>query len=149
MTTATLPEINSGRQYPLVAAALVDYSDLTVEVETNLFELPCNAVITGYSVQIVTAFDGTPTIDLGIRSSVLDSLLDGVDASVVEAYGGSLYGGDFGTTNSDGLDETANRVSASVVDYVTITLHATAPTAGRARVIVEYVLVGRSQENQG
>lgn len=146
---ATLPEINSGRQYPLVAAVEVAVDDLTAATETNLIELPAGAVITGYSLQVVTAFDGTPTFDLGLRNSVADSLLDGVDGAVVEAYGGSLFGGDFGTTNSDGLDEAANIVSASEPDYVTITLHATAPTVGLARVIVEYVLVGRAQENQG
>lgn len=146
---ATLVELNSGRQYPLVAVAEIAYDDVTVEVETNVFELPAGAIITGYSLQVVTAFDGTPTVDLGLRNSVADSLLDGVDVSAVEAFGGSIFGGDFGTTNSDGLDEAANIPSASEPDYVTITLHATSPTAGLARLIVEYVVPERAQENQG
>lgn len=149
---ATLPEINSGRQYPLVAVVDIDLAttEITQGAETNILELPAGAVITGYVLQVRTIFDGTsPTADLGILSSVLDCLLDGVSLAAVEAFGGSLFGGDFGTTNSDGLDEAACVVSSSAVDYVTLKLVATDSTVGALRVIVEYVVPTRALENQG
>lgn len=138
----------SDRQYELVAVAEIAVSDITAETEERIFELPAGAVITGFSLQILTAFDGTPTFDVGLLNAAADCFLDGVSGAAVEAFGESLFGGDFGTTNGDGLDE-ATTVPSGARDIVTLTLHATNPTLGLARLIVKYVVPGRSIENQG
>jgi len=147
-----LTETYSGRQYPLCAVIDFDYSTFTKDEVTKVFALPAGAVIVSYALQVRTAWNNTtPTLTVGRYSlgpADPNSFLDDVSLGTGdETFQGSLY--DAGTeANLDASD--ANHVDVPN-DSIAVLYKAAAgtATAGAATLIVEYVVRGRDQENQG
>lgn len=129
--------LNSGRQYPLAAVLEFTFADQAVPIaDAPAIELPANAVVTGGYVEVTTAYVGlgaSATIDLQIDNVSL--LAAAVDLDVAAGTGAAI------------VPNGAKMAATNTVD-VTIAGTGTA-TAGAVRVIIEYIIVGRANENQG
>jgi hypothetical protein len=128
-------EINSGRQYPLVAVAELSFSDLPAGVATEIFELPHNAVVTGGAVTVTQVGDGgtSETYDVG-DGTTGDRFIDGANA---KAAARTAFTPD-GVKHSGKTAITFTRIEGG-----------TPATQGQYRIECEYIVVGRSNENQG
>lgn len=134
--------LTSARQYPLVAVVDVAQTDLPTGVPVAVLDLPQNAVVTGGQLIIDTAFDSatTDTIDVGFTTPN--------DTPDPNAY---LAGGaDNGSTpQSIALVPTGR----AAVGEEQITIENTAAgaegTAGVGRLVIEYIIDGRHNENFG
>lgn len=141
----------ANRQYPLAAVIEFDFSTFTEDQVDQVIALPAGAIITDVILQVKTAWDNTtPTFNVGLFSDSEtdpDTFLDGVSlAAGDETFQVSLRSAD----EEAALDLTEfNHITEA--DEIAI-LYAAASgtaTAGAATLIVEYVIGGRSQENQG
>jgi len=110
-----------------------NYDDLPVGGATGLeFSLPANSVIVSAKVRIITAFNGTtPTLNVGLEQSDgtdidVDGLAAAATASVVGVVvgAGALVGKSIGAAAGELI--VANTAGDS--------------TAGKAQVLVEYIL---------
>lgn len=127
---------NSDRQE--VIEAHVNVSAVSVAGETgNIIaqvDLPANARVIGGEIVVLTAFDSTTNVvDIG----------DGVDP---DRYGAAV---DLKTPGRTALVLTGNAYSAADSIDLTYTETGTAPTAGEARISVQYVVDGRAAFSQG
>ena len=127
--------LDSDRQYALVAIVDFTFADFTSGVATNAIQLPSDAVVTGGSFVIDTAFD----------SGTSDTFLIG-DTADADEYGSAIDGQAVAAT---ALVPTGVELTAGGYVTLTNTMVGTAVTAGAGRLIVEYVRDGRSNENQG
>jgi hypothetical protein len=128
-----------GRQYTLAAVQAFDYTDsLDGTLEALSIQLPVNAIITGGYINVTTAFDTgtTHVLDLDDDGTGTTAILNAVNlksAAITEISGLGEY--------VDGTAVTGNL-------QVTDTPAGTDPTAGQGYIVVEYVVVGRANENQ-
>lgn len=139
----------SGRQYPLMAVADLTYEDLNDDQVDQIFALPGGAIILSVMVKVLTAFNGTtPVLSVGLYSESTtdpDIFIDGVDLTVVEGYSASLRA----QADEGNLDEALGVVPTDGDEIAILYANAGTATAGRLQLMVEYVVPGRSQENQG
>ena len=141
----------ANRQFPLTAVVEFDYSTFTEDQVDQVIALPAGAIITDVILQVKTAWNSTtPTFNVGLFSVTPadpDDFLDGVSLGT----GDSTF-----QTSVRSADEEA-ALDASDLNHITngdeiAVLYAAAggtATAGAATLIVEYVVGGRSNENQG
>lgn len=128
--------LTAARQYALVAIANFTQAELPTGVAVDVLELPPGAVVTKVAVVIDTAFDSvtSDTIDVG-DASVADRYDSTVDAQAAGQNDGVPTG--FETTSSEpNIQLTNTQVGGE-------------GSAGAGRLIVEYVVAGRHNENQG
>lgn len=119
------------RQTPLVATVDINYTDIVSGVAAAAIDLPPDAVVTGGDVAVVTPFNsGT--------SDVLD---------VGDAGSGSRYLNDANihAAGRTALVPTGYRHPGGALT-VTLTAAGAAATAGKVRLTVEYIQLGRSSE---
>ena len=122
------------RQYPLVAYAEFTFADLVSGVASKLVELPLGAVVTGGYYIIDTAFDSgtSDAITIGDADDVDEYHADAdAQAAVVSAL------------TVTGIEVTADNTAVNII----LTSVGTAATAGAGRLILEYVVPTRSNEN--
>jgi len=121
------------RQYTLVAYNSWAFGDLTSATAAKLFELPLGAIITG----------GIYTVDTVWNSGTSDAITVG-DTDVDE------YIAD---TDATGAVITALTITAIAVVAANTAVNiiwtgaGTAPTTGAGRIIAEYIVPGRFNEN--
>lgn len=132
--------LTDARQYPLVAVVDINYTDIAVTaVEVPVLQLPQNSVVTKIDLIIDVAFDTGTTADLDIGDDVdpnrYSQTICEIDAAGVPA---NPPAADFSQTTDAEPNIT-----------VTPTLTGTALAVGTARLIVEYYIAGRHNENQG
>lgn len=133
MPNATL-RLNSGRQYPLVAIQEFDYTHVADNVvQVQLAKLPVGAVVTGGELIVDTAWNTGTSASLSIG-----------DTASGTRYGATL---DLKTTGRKALTPTGY-VSDGAEVMATPVLSGTAATAGKARLILQYVISGRAHEAQ-
>lgn len=127
---------DSGRQNILCAVLDLNYGDMTSGVSTKIIDLPPNAIVLGGFAFVETADNAgtTAVLDVGdgTTADLYVTALDLKTAGESEAFDvtelGKLY-----TTTGLGI-------------YATRTAVGTAATAGKARVTVFYIEVGRVNE---
>lgn len=138
----------SGRQYPLCLVIDFTYADFTVGTQYRVGRLPGGAVITSAAILTKTVFNNTtPIATLGLESEGASplSIFNGVSLAAVEGFSASLYS----QSDEGNLDEALCAIAATG-DALILTIGTSGtPTAGRAVLIVEYVMPGREQENKG
>lgn len=169
MSTANPFRRPSERQFPLVASALIDFQDLlkgapvltsaTAKVGIseagdvnsdgikagtgsslsgiafNLFELPAGAVVLGGDIQVLTATNSGTSATLSIG-----------DSGSATRYANAVSTQSAART---ALTVPARQVSSTEKVLATWTSAGTAPTAGQVLVTLQYIIPGRSVENQG
>jgi hypothetical protein len=127
--------LTSARQYALVAVVDFTQAELPTGVAVPVLALPQGAVVTNIDVVIDTAFDSvtSDTIDVGdaIAPARYSTSIDGQSAALQAAVPTG-----FETTSSEPQVELLN------------TAVGTEGTAGVGRLIVEYIVAGRHNENQ-
>ena len=141
----------AARQTPLSAVVEFTFATFTEDQVDQVIKLPAGAIITDVILQVKTAWDNTtPTFNVGLFSNTPtdpDDFLDGVSLGTGdETFQASLRSAD---------EEAA--MDASDLNHITngdeiAILYAAAggtAAAGAATLIVEYVVSGRSNENQG
>ncbi|MDY0036727.1 MAG: hypothetical protein RBS05_12530 [Zoogloea oleivorans] len=127
--------IDYNYQHPRVVVAEFGLADVTSGEELAVIKLPAGAVITGGHVKTLEAWDSTSTdvIDVGDDGDG-DRYLDGGNFRAAGAYvalsptGHAHEGGDL---------------------LVTWTSGGGTPSTGRARVVVEYIILGASSGTFG
>lgn len=133
MPNATL-RLNPGRQYPLVAIQEFDYTHVADNiVQVQMVKLPVGAVVTGGELIVDTAWNTGTSASLSIG-----------DTTNGARYGATL---DLKTTGRKALTPTGY-VSDGAEVMATPVLSGTAATAGKARLILQYVIGGRAHEAQ-
>ena len=125
------------RQYPLVAVVDFTQADLPTGVEVPVLQLPQNSVVTQIDVVIDTAFDSvtSDTIDVG-------------DTTLTTRYSTSINGQTAGSIQAGvptGFQTTAAEPNITLLN----TQVGGEGSAGVGRLIVEYFIDGRANENQG
>lgn len=142
-----LTEHYSDRQYELTAVADLSYSDLTEDEVTEIFELPAGAIITGISLQVVTAWNSsTPVLAVGTDNSDPDEYLDNVSLASEANFPVSTLSADDDTALFTG---DANLITVPTTIKVLYAAASGSATAGRAILTVKYIVLGRGNENQG
>lgn len=122
----------TGRQYPLVAMAEISYADLTSGTALEAIKLPGNSRVVSGQLIVTTAFN----------SATSDTITVG-DGGSAARYKGSIDGQSAALT---ALVPTGYKYTAPDTVDVTWTGVGTAPTAGAAVLIVEYVTDNRANE---
>jgi len=129
-----------GRQYPLVAESVIGFADiLTTAVPVTVMELPQNSVITSIVLYVDTAFSGATSADLDIGDNTDPNRYS---QTICEIDAGGI------PVNAPAADYYQTLAADSNI-IVTPTLVGAAISAGSARLIVEYFVSGRHNENQG
>lgn len=128
-------EKNASRQATLTAIQEFDFSDFESGVAQAAIEVPDGAVITGGFIVIDTAFN----------SGTSDTITVG-DSDDEDRYAAGVNGASAAET-----DFTLTGYEYDSVDDVTITWTGVgdAPTAGSGRLVLEYIVSGRSHCTQG
>lgn len=111
----------------------LEYSDLTSGEAFNLIHIPAGATIVDGTYWVLTAFDSGTSDAVAVAFNSL-TLVDDTDATAAVRTPFTLPT----TTNSDNVS-----VSADTWLTVTWTGAGTAATAGKIRVSVNYVILGR------
>lgn len=124
---------NYSRQGLIVAMASITADDLANGLNQAAVELPGGAIVTGGFVVVETAFDSADAATLALG-----------DSTTANRYAAAL---DMKTAGKKDLVPTGYRVP--VQSDLTFTFTGALPTEGEARLIVEYVVVGRSEFTQG
>jgi hypothetical protein len=126
---------NRGRQWPLVLEQVIDYTDFNGVTTTSDVqpELPQGAVVLSGGIFVETAFGAGAAADVGVSGT------------------GALYLNDV-DLNSLGYTAIATtglglKASGETILFTPDT-EAKAATAGKARLILTYVIAGRSNEVQ-
>lgn len=124
-----------GRQYPLVAEAVLSYADLLPSATlVSIVKLPPGARVLDVRVYVDTAFNaaGTDTLSIG-------------DTTAATTYASAVDVSSTGAKTTAGFGK---KYASGDILTATYTHTSTAPTAGSARVEVEYVVEGRVNEIQ-
>lgn len=125
---------STGRQYPLFATQTVNFNQIEdTGVAVNAIRLPVGAQIVGGALHVDQAFAGGSANTLNIG-----------DAASGTRY---LSGANLRTLGRAPLTLTGY-VSDGGDLLITPTHTGGAPTAGRIRIEVEYIIAGRANENQ-
>ena len=122
------------RQYPLVAYAEFTYADLVSGVASKLVELPLGAVVTGGYYLLDTAFNSGTSAAITIGDTDVDEYL--ADANAKDATAVTAL-------TVTGIEVVAANTAVNII----LTAVGTAATAGAGRLILEYIVPTRSNEN--
>lgn len=134
--------LTDARQYPLVAVVDIDFSDIvTTAVLVNVLELPQNAVVTDINFVVDVSFAGGTTHDLDIGDDVDPNRYS---QTIVEIDGTAGV-----PPTNEPRPDFYQTTDAEPNITVTPTHTGAALTSGSGRLIVEYVIAGRHNENQG
>ena len=127
--------LKPARQQVIHAYVDVNFSDVTSGVAASAIQLPPNAVVLAGRVTTLTAFNSATSDKFAIGDAASGTRY--VSAAEVHATGNVAL--------------TPTGYSNTVQDYITVTWTgvSTAPTAGKVRVSVDYVVLGREQFSQG
>ena len=127
------------RQYKLNAYIEFDFEDIPGAVLVNLAEIPQGSVITSGAVFIETAFSGGTTHDAEFG-----------DVDDIDRYSGTIVELDAAGIPTNDFTVDSSKTASNDV-FLTITPVHTGgnPTAGAARLLVDYVTDGRHNENRG
>lgn len=126
---------NSDRQYPLTAIVDFTLSDLTAGTAVPAVDLPQGAVVVGGELIIDTAFD----------SATSDTISVG-DGGSAGRYGNAV---DVQSAGRTALTLTGYKYTAVDTIDLTYAQSGAAASNGAGRLIVQYVVDGRGNENQG
>ncbi len=130
--------LNDARQYPLQTSVDIAFGDVPGAAEVAVLDLPPNAVVTNLIFAVDTSFSGGTTHDLDIG-----------DASDPNRYGRVELDGAAGLSATQPVI-TGFKTTDSEPQITVSPVHVGGdPTAGAARLIVEYIIEGRHNENQG
>lgn len=131
--------LTDARQYPLLASVDIVFGDIPGSTLVNVLQLPQNSVVTKIDLVVDTAFAGGTTHDLDIGDDVdpnrYSQTICEIDAAGIPA-------------NPPAAD-LSQTTDAEPNITVTPTHTGGDPTSGAARLLVEYVIDGRHNENQG
>lgn len=131
----TALKLVSGRQHALFAEVTVDFSNVVdTAVSVPAIQLPYGAQVVGGSVVVDVALNGTST-----------SVLDVGDALVTNRY---LNDANLKAVGRTALVPTGFVSEGGPIWITPVHAGGTAPTAGRFRVLVEYVIANRATDNQ-
>lgn len=141
----------AARQYPLVAVVDFDYSTFTEDQVDQVIALPADTLILSVLLQVRTAWDNSAAVlSVGTFShseSDPDNFLDAVSLVTGDTtFIASLRSSD-DEANLDNNDDNY-LTEADEIALLYAAASGTA-TAGAATLIVEYVVLDRSNENQG
>lgn len=126
---------NPARQAPLVAFVDINAADLTSGTDVAAIDLPGNAVVLAGSVAVLTPFN-----------SGTSDVLDVGDAGIQNRY---LNDANIHTSGSIALVPTGTATTGAGAITVRWTGGGAAPTAGKVRLAVTYIVLGREQSTQG
>lgn len=119
------------RQWLLLAEQVFDFSDLTATPSPVVLNLPQGAIFLRGFLQVETVFNGTtPTVSIGGNAGAAVYLA----ATSIGALGSTSI------TLSQGIKPAGDKI------IITPNAGAIASTAGQARLIIEYIIAGRSTE---
>lgn len=124
-----------GRQFPLVAEAVLDYDDLLpTATEVEIIKLPPGARVLDVRLYVDTLFNaaGTDTLSIG-------------DSDSATLYANAVDVSSTGAKTTSGFGKKYASAETLIATYEHTS---TAPTAGSARVEVTYVVEGRVNEIQ-
>lgn len=127
------------RQYVLQAVSVIAFGDIPGSAAVEVVELPQNAVVTSIVLFVDTAFAGGTTHDLDIGDETDPNRYT---QTISEIDAGGI------PTNPPAVDY-SQTAAADVNITVTPTHTGGDPTSGSARLIVQYYVDGRANENQG
>lgn len=127
--------ISASRQAPLVAIQDIAYDDFESAVAAAVSEIPGNGVVIGGFIVVDTAWNSV-TSDTFILGD------DDDDNRYLNAV-------DMQSTGVTELTITGYKHTTAEDLLATWTGVGTAPTAGAGRLVIEYVVEGRSQSTQG
>lgn len=134
MANATLT-LNAGRQYVLAVEVAFDYTHIAdTGVAVTAVKLPVNSEVVGGALIVDTAFDPGTSLVLDIG-----------DSGSANRYGNDI---DLEVAARTALTLTGYKNTSGLDMIITPTLVSTAPTEGAARLLVEYIIVGRAHEAQ-
>lgn len=135
-----------GRQYALQAVSVIVFGDIPGSDAVDVIELPQNAVVTSMVLVVDTAFAGGSTHDLDIGDTAdpdrYTQTIAEIDASGIPTNAPAVSG-------SQAADDYYQTESGDEFITVTPTHTGGNPSSGSARLIVEYYIAGRQNENQG
>lgn len=135
------------RQYPLVAVIDFDYTTFTEDQVDQVLELPAGAIILGIALQVKTAWDNSaPVFNVGLDASDPDAFIDAVSLAAEGNFPVSLFSAD---DDANLFTSDANIITVPDTLNVLYAAASGTATAGEATLIVEYVISGRGNENQG
>lgn len=125
---------DSARQDTTAAVVEIDYSDLVNGVAAAAIELPANSIVVGGVLGVVTPFNSATSDTMAVTDPKGDAILA---ATNIHAAGGASL--------------TPKCGKATVQGNVTVTWVGVgaAPTAGKVRLALLYITVGRADYNQG
>jgi len=124
------------RQYPLVAYVAFAVGDLVSAAASKLFELPLGAIITAGQYNLDAAFD----------SGTSDVVIIG-DVTTADRYFTDANAKDAVAAGSQWVATGYAAVAADTPVNITWTGAGTAATVGSGRIIAEYIVPTRAQEN--
>lgn len=125
----------SARQEALTAILAINFSDVTSALSEGAIEVPANAVVTGGEITVLTAWNTTGT-----------ALLSLGDTGSATRYLSSV---NLKSAARTALTLTGYKHTVAEFLKALITLADTAATQGDARILLSYVVEGRSCVNQG
>ena len=132
---------DSGRQYPLVARMPFAYTDLVSGTYAGMVDLPVNAIVTDARVVISTLFNSATTDVFSIGDQPTGAAARATEYSAASA--------DVTAVPTEIVGKTTNYTyTGGGTVRVVWTGTGAAPSAGAGVLVVEYIIDGRTQENQ-
>lgn len=126
---------NASRQEPLVAFVDINFSDLISGADAPAIQLPANALVLSGALTVLTPFN-----------SATSDVLDVGDAGSQNRY---LNDANIHVAGHVALVPTGYQMAAQgdvTVRWVGV---GAAPTAGKVRLTLQYIVIGREQSTQG
>ena len=127
---------NDARQAPLVAYVDINLADFSNGAVQAAIELPGGAIVTGGFIQPITTFNAATTATLKVGDSVDDDRYTATPADVKALAVVKL-------------DVTGYAMPAQGNLTVTYASTGAVATTGKCRLVVEYIVDGRTQSTQG
>lgn len=132
----------AGRQAPIVATCDFTYADLTSGAYAAMVDLPVNAIVIGGDLCITTLFNSATTDKFSIGDKV------GEAAATVDTF--AVQSADITATGRAAVIlPIGKKMTAAGSVGVVWTGAGTAPSAGVGRLVVQYIVDGRSEFTQG
>lgn len=131
--------LTDARQWPLSAQVDIAFGDIPGAAEVEVLDLPQGAVITDIQVVVDTAFAGGTTHDLDIG-----------DASEPTRYSATIVEIDAAGIPANPPAPTYFETTGAEPKLTVTPTHTGGdPTSGALRLLVQYVVAGRHNENEG
>lgn len=127
------------RQYPLFAVADLEYSDLPSGDDVEAIDLPPGAVVVSGFAQVLVQDNGGTSVTLDVGDA------DDDDRYVTAL---DIKGGAVGAYEAFGSNAIGRHYPEGGAITVKRTEGGTGSSAGKVRVVAEYIVVGRANEVQ-